>query len=332
MSTPAISIIIPVYNVAQYIGTCLESVKRQSFTDWEALVVNDASPDNSCEIVEAFIAENSELNIRLINLERNGGLSHARNVALEQASGRYVCFVDGDDDIPVDSLQRLYECAEAHNAEVAVGENLIINKDGNRYMASKVQKTVLEGHEPLESYCMRRWYNTAWGKIIKRSFIENNGLRFLEGYKLEDEVWTFQIAALARRVCFVKEIVYNYYIREVSIMSNFGKKAERWRTFLNVNAIIHRDAEMMNVADNPYVGKFMLENALVVAEGLKSTVGLTSNDIRRLSALLTVPLSRLHREGLLPIKQLIAYKYLELPSFFARPYCKLIEFLLKIKG
>ena len=103
---PKISVIIPVYNTEKYVRKCLESVKNQTFKDIEIIVVNDGSTDNSSKIIEEFIEENKELNIRHLQ-KLNGGLSDARNFGIEHATGEYICFVDSDDFIDINLFSDL---------------------------------------------------------------------------------------------------------------------------------------------------------------------------------------------------------------------------------
>ena len=110
MAKEMISIIVPVYNVAPYVGKCIHSIKNQRFCDWECVIVNDASTDNSAEIVEAVVA--GDKRFKVISLERNGGLAAARNRAVKEASGEYLFYLDSDDWIEPTMLSDLYALAE----------------------------------------------------------------------------------------------------------------------------------------------------------------------------------------------------------------------------
>ena len=105
---PAISIIIPIYNVEKYLRRCLESVQNQTFQDWEAICVNDGSPDNSADIVREFAARDARF--KLVNKE-NGGLSDARNAGMAVASGEYILYLDSDDFIHPQTLEITHHMA-----------------------------------------------------------------------------------------------------------------------------------------------------------------------------------------------------------------------------
>ena len=107
---PAVSVIIPVYNVEAYLEQCVDSVLSQSFDDFEIILVDDESPDGSGEICERYAA--SDTRVSVVH-KKNGGLGYARNTGLEKAVGRYVFFLDSDDYLPADALERLYALAVA---------------------------------------------------------------------------------------------------------------------------------------------------------------------------------------------------------------------------
>ena len=116
--TPFISIIMPVYNVEKYIEKSVESVLSQTFTDFELLLVDDCSPDNSGKICDDFAKRDSR--VRVIHLEKNGGVSNARNTAMQEIQGRYLCFLDSDDYFDENMLEVLAESVSENPAQVVV--------------------------------------------------------------------------------------------------------------------------------------------------------------------------------------------------------------------
>ena len=112
---PAISIIIPVYNVEKYLRRCLDSVLNQTFTDWQAICVNDGSPDGSGEILAEYAARDSRFII--VNKE-NGGLSDARNAGLPHATGEYIMYLDSDDFIHPQTMEIAYHMARRDNSDI----------------------------------------------------------------------------------------------------------------------------------------------------------------------------------------------------------------------
>ncbi len=209
-----VSVIIPVYNVEEYIEKCLDSVVNQTLKEIEIIVVNDGTKDNSMKKIEKYF---SDSRIKIIN-KQNGGLSSARNAGLEIAKGEYISFIDSDDFIEEKMLEELYN--ESENADIVFSNNLNYNMLDNKFSKEEREfffdKMINKG-----SYiCM---YSSAvvWNKIYKRDFLEKNNLRFIEGIIHEDDIFTIKSHFLAEKVKYVKKFHYYYRInRKDSIMNN----------------------------------------------------------------------------------------------------------------
>lgn len=119
-----VTVIIPLYNVQAYIAECLDSLSRQTYTNFEVVIVNDGSTDQSAEIVKEYIAK-SKMNMRLIE-QRNQGVSKARNVGIDNACGDYLCFVDADDMLKPQYLERMVSQLEKYHCDVCLCQNLLI--------------------------------------------------------------------------------------------------------------------------------------------------------------------------------------------------------------
>ena len=178
-----VSIIIPVYNVKNYLGQCLESVIQQDFIDYEIICVDDASTDNSGNILDAY--EKQYDMIQVIRHTKNRGLSAARNTGLEQATGKYVWFVDSDDIICPNSLEELYNVAETNETDM-ICFNLSYNEKYNEMIipsdTCNRSEKIYSGKE-LFRICVydRTWRESSCIKFIKRSFLDKNQIRFCEG-------------------------------------------------------------------------------------------------------------------------------------------------------
>ncbi|MBQ6543175.1 MAG: glycosyltransferase family 2 protein, partial [Clostridia bacterium] len=147
---PLISVIVPVYKVEKYLPRCLDSILSQSFTDFELLLVDDGSPDSCPEICDEYARRDRRISV--IHKE-NGGLSSARNAALERATGKYVSFVDSDDYITADALQTLYSALTETDSDIAVGNMMSIDESGNisDFYIPAAGRTLLEGDEILST-------------------------------------------------------------------------------------------------------------------------------------------------------------------------------------
>ena len=218
------SIIIPVYNVEQYLRDCLDSVCNQSFTDWEAVCVDDGSTDGSSMILREYAGKEDRL--RIIT-QANGGLSAARNNGMMSARGEYILFLDSDDWLEPNALEVL-----ASNLD---GEDMICFS-GRRYFED--EKSF---HEPdrlaRHDYASGMdYYNDnalnsrdfAFVCVVlrayKQSFLLNNHLRFKVGIYHEDNLFTPKACFFARRVKVIDECLYDYRVRANSITTTVSPK------------------------------------------------------------------------------------------------------------
>lgn len=220
-----ISVIIPIYNVEKYLRQCLESVINQNYKEYEVILVNDGSTDSSKNIAIEFCKKYS--NIKFID-KANGGLSSARNAGLEVANGEYIVFIDSDDYIRSDYLEKLYQSISQNDSDISIcnlvkvyekkGEEEEGNLDVNCikcYSNVDVLKMIFEG----KIFCY------AWDKIYKKSlFIENN-IRYPEGRLYEDIFTTIRLISYSRKIKFVNEPLYFYRIRKGNITSIKSDKA-----------------------------------------------------------------------------------------------------------
>ena len=231
---PKISIVIPMYNVEKYIGDCLESISHQSFTDYEIIVVDDGSTDNSARIAEEFIREVkgeensgaetnayklSPINYRLIR-QANAGLSAARNTGLKTANGEYVFFLDSDDWLEKDALERL--------AKHIQGEDLICFSGRKWYQDTQMYE-VADELQPATYTTGWEYYNEnalqsrrfpfvcAVLRLYRRDFLMGKKLYFTKGIYHEDNMFTPYVCLHAQATKVVNESIYVYRIRKGSI-------------------------------------------------------------------------------------------------------------------
>lgn len=168
---PLISIIVPVFNLESYLSRCLDSIIQQSYQNIEVIVVNDGSTDNSGEICEAFKRKDNR--IRIFH-KKNGGVSAARNLGLEHASGAYIGFVDGDDYITADMYDFLLTLSTSHNADIASCSYYIV--DNGRLTEGKgIHKSCVLTKEQGIIRCIRKqdFFGAIWSHLYKRSCIRN---------------------------------------------------------------------------------------------------------------------------------------------------------------
>ena len=252
MSLPVVSIIVPIYNVEQYLEECLNSLVNQTLKDIEIICVNDGSPDYSADIVRRYM--HLDARITLIEQE-NRGLSGARNTGLRVAKGEYVYFMDSDDWLEADAIEICYNAAKKDNIDVVLFDALAFNDDDDlsgdvfnnydrRSLLNSYAYTVVSAEnlfaKMLSAGAMRA---SACLNFIKRSILVKNQLTFEEGLIHEDELFTPQLYALANTMMYIPRMFFHRRVRSGSIMTSVKKE----KTLLTLSHII---AELCAFAKN----------------------------------------------------------------------------------
>lgn len=216
-----ISIIVPVYNVAEFVDECIRSVFRQTFRDIELVIVNDCTKDNSMEIIRDILqsVRDTDISVKIIQHERNKGLSAARNTGIMNSSGDYLFFLDSDDKITDNCIELLAHSLKKERTDIVIGDYIVENAT-QYYPILKLKSSVIKGKSNIvRLYMKERMYPMAWNRLVAKDFITKYGLYFKEGIIHEDVLWTFQCMCKAQTVSIVKEVTYIYRIRENSITS-----------------------------------------------------------------------------------------------------------------
>lgn len=208
---PLITVIIPVYKVEKYLRKCIESVLSQTYTNLEIFLVDDGSPDKCGEICDEYAVKDSR--IKVIHKE-NGGLSSARNAALDVMTGQYLVFVDSDDWIPDDSLQTMYDALIRSGADMAIGNIISVTESGETYVQYCPSEI-----EMVESG--KEIFNTmnqpcASNRLYKAKLYEN--IRFPDGKLYEDAFVYHHILEKVNTLVFSGKPNYYYLKRNSSIM------------------------------------------------------------------------------------------------------------------
>lgn len=215
MNIPLISVIVPVYNVEQYLSKCVDSILGQTYTNLEVILVDDGSPDNCGRICDEYAAKDNR--VKVIHKE-NGGLSDARNAAIEVAQGEFITFVDSDDFVSSDYVETLYELAEKHNSQMAVAwpETFQEGNEPTRRQHNYLEKE-FDCMKGIEKMFYQELFDTpAWCKIYHRSLFEA-GIRYPYGLLYEDLPTTYLLMLKAKKVAFCNHIIYYYLLRKNSI-------------------------------------------------------------------------------------------------------------------
>lgn len=221
MENPTISVIIPVYGVEAYLDACLTSVTGQRYENLEILLVDDGSPDRCGQICDTWAAKDSR--IRVIHKE-NGGAGQARNVALAQATGELIGFVDSDDYISPDMYAHLYSLMDAETdvAECAIA---ITEADGCPLDSGEQAKTVIcTAQEAMALHIQDRLFcQTPPNKLYRRRVVD--GIFFPEGNLIDDEFWTYRVLGRSEKLVHSEARMYAYRQQPDSAMHKpFSRK------------------------------------------------------------------------------------------------------------
>ena len=216
-----VSIVIPVYNVSEYIERCWRSVDSQTYPNIELIFVDDCGSDDSITKLENLIEQGHRFPVRILKHERNRGLSAARNTGIRAAEGEYIYFLDSDDDIVPTCIEELVAPLLEKDYDFVIGDYSI---HGSKEMESApLQSGGLLGNEAvIRAYAEGKWFVMAWNKLLKKSFVEDNELFFKEGIIHEDVLWSFKLACAAKSMFSVPVRLYNYYVRRSSIMTSMS--------------------------------------------------------------------------------------------------------------
>lgn len=219
-----ISIIVPVYNMEQYLERCMNSIWQQTYTKLEIILVDDGSTDKSPQMCDEYARQDNR--IKVVH-KQNGGLSDARNAGLAIAGGAYIGYVDSDDWIEPDMYERMYQACTEHDAQVAICRYAQVYKD-HTIQGGTGKVTVFDKEELLRNYigdCDDYViYNSVWSKLYAREIVE--GVQFPTGRNSEDIMYTTKAFCKADRGVYIDKCLYHYVLdRDGSIMN--VKRGER---------------------------------------------------------------------------------------------------------
>ena len=202
-----LSVIIPVYNCESYLNQCLDSIQKQTFRDLEVICVDDGSTDGSGAICDSYAAQDSRF---VVIHQKNGGQSAARNKGLDNASGRFITFVDGDDYLETSAYETVLACFTSDDTDMVQFKFQMFNEKKYIPREQKFKAINLDFDDRVS--CVSAGLYVVWNKIYRREFLQKHNIRFLEGYNFEDVPFTHLCAFCAHRIDACPKILYNYRI------------------------------------------------------------------------------------------------------------------------
>lgn len=265
---PEVSIIIPVYNVETHVEKCLNSVKDQTFPNFEIIIVDDGSTDSSKTIVERFISDNKNLSARLICHEQNKGLLMARRTGYFNSKGRYVCFLDSDDTLPKTSIQQLYQGITETESDIFTGIFCLINEHGIEKINLNTITGEFNNRNIIELLLEKKIAHSVCGKIYRRELFDNPSElpSYLNQINSEDLMLYYTLVTRANKITISNKIVYNYFFNS----NSSSKKKFSDSQFIQLITATNYLADLLanDAKLNPTLSKYICMRMLsIMAQG-----------------------------------------------------------------
>ena len=258
---PKASVIIPVYNVEQYLPRCLDSVINQTLEDIEIICINDCSTDGSLAILKEYALKDKR--IKLIDFPENRGVSAARNTGIDNANGEYIAFLDPDDWWELDLIEKGLKKIQKENADIVLfcHNEFKDNKITPRKDKSEKIQNVING-DRYTKY-LQDFSIFIWDKIYKKELLKDSGVRFVEKiHPTEDVLLSLELLAKNPAIAFLDEYLYNYRLnREGSAMNNYdnlvSNQIKAFKTMLESDFYINSDNKFKIACVNIIFGGVM---------------------------------------------------------------------------
>ena len=256
---PTITLIMAVYNSAAYLNQSIESVVAQSYQDWELIIIDDGSTDESSTICDQWAERDSRL---LVVHKENTGQADSRNLAISKAQGQWVMFIDSDDWIDIDMLQRMVTLQRQYQADMVVGAYYEEYINGHEHIHNQYVGTFTRA-EAIDIYYHNKNKTTyvIWGSLLKSSLLQTKipHLRYLE-----DTAVILQWMSGAQRVIITDDPFYHYRMRKGSVM-HIDKKFDRAKTNLEVIRLRNQYAKSQQLLPPSVIDNFDAQGYLYVA-------------------------------------------------------------------
>lgn len=220
-----ISVVIPVYNVSACIERCIQSVMNQTFTDFECILVDDCGTDDGMAKCERMIAEyHGAIRFRILHHQQNRGLSAARNTGTEAATGDYILYIDSDDAITNDCIEKLIApVLRDSSIDMVIGndERFVFGTQQSFFVKRRQRNDLMTREAVRQFYFDKNGINVeAWNKLIRKDLLNQHGITFKEGLLWEDNLWTFYVMKYLNHLYIIEDVTYFKYNRPDSIGSS----------------------------------------------------------------------------------------------------------------
>lgn len=261
-----LSIVVPIYNIENYLDKCLDSVINQSFKDFECILVIDGSKDNSYKIAEKYAALDDRF---IVKYKENGGLSDARNFGMEKTKGKYIYFLDGDDYLCLNAMEKCVNKLDETDADMVIFDVIQHNIEDN---TTEIIKNNFDENKLYslqeDSTLLIKLLNAAWNKMYKKELFIKNDIIYPFGYYYEDLGTTYRLLLKCNKIAFINEPLYNYLAdRPGNITSTFNMNAYHVLDMVKINL----DYYKLNGVYEKYYEELKYLGGINILENLKKT-------------------------------------------------------------
>lgn len=219
-----VTLIVPVYNSEKYIGRCLDSILNQTYTDFEILVVNDGSKDNSQQVINQYKEKYPD---KIIAIEQeNKGVARTRNDCIQKVDSKYIMFVDNDDYLDSDYIETYVREIEKEDYDIVVGGFRRPNENG------KIVKVLKLKDEEWSKFMIM----TPWAKIYKRQYLIDNNIKFLESNLGEDNYFNLKAFLMSKKIKTLSYVGYNWFFNTESISNTKQKNIKQLQIYELLNS------------------------------------------------------------------------------------------------
>lgn len=255
---------MPMFNEASRITRLLDSLITQTFTEFEVIIINDGSTDNSVEIATPYCEKDARFKLYH---QTNKGLSSARNYGLQNANGEWIAFFDSDDFIKPELLSHWYQLAVTQHVDVLIGNAERFNPSDLKkhqrpiHQRQPYQKVIKGSEWIIHAVNQHQWPHFVWLQLIRHDLIKKHQLRFIDGLYHEDILWTTQLALVAERMGFDNQTLYYYCANPDSITRKLNPQKEAKRTQSYMQIVL----QLLKIADkqhDPLLAKALRQQAL----------------------------------------------------------------------
>ena len=239
-----VSVIVPVFNAAECLASCINSLVGQDYSDFEVIFIDDCSGDNSLDILHSLLPT-TRLNWQLAKNEDNKGTGYTRNKGIGMAHGGYVFFMDQDDTITSDCLSTLISAAEDNNwPDVVMAD---VNANGYRYNFGfgGSPKMLNCNREIRDAFFHNEWYEMPWNKLVRMDYIKKTGLYFIEDLYYEDTPWALHTALTAETMLLVPGVTYlwnNSQTQKTSVQETGVRINDQIASFCSMYSLAKADS------------------------------------------------------------------------------------------